>query len=212
LDVVVSCVPVPFIAASLAELAPRLRPNAVLTDAGSVKKPVIQAVRKALRGRRGIEFVGAHPMAGSEKTGVANASADLFAGTVCAVTSEGATAGAVRVVEKLWSAAGARPLHLSAAAHDRITALTSHLPHVIAFVLHRLVEDEARRAPAARALTAGSFRDMTRVAAADRVLWQGIFSTNRAETERALALFVRRARALVKRPAPRSPTAPSKRG
>ncbi len=194
-DVVVFCAPVD----QIVPLARRCRrwipPSALVMDVGSVKGPVVRGMEKLFSGATGPAFIGAHPMAGSEKTGVENARADLYRGAVCALTPTGHTpAAARRRAEHFWRGLGARVLSLDPDAHDRAVALISHLPHLIA---DALVLAAGRRCSGASsqeilyALAAGSFRDATRVAGADPKLWRGIFSLNAAPLREAAALFQR---------------------
>jgi prephenate dehydrogenase len=182
-DIVVLCVPVHRIAPQLSKVARFLKPGAIVTDVGSVKKNVIAAAHKALRARPDVSFVGAHPIAGSERTGVENASATLFQNATCALTTDGARSAALKTVRALWTDIGARCLTMTAARHDHWLALTSHLPHLFAFALFQCVSDAAKKNQAVKALRGGSFRDMTRIAGADPELWAGVVETNRREIQ-----------------------------
>lgn len=189
-DVVVLCAPADKIV-SLAKAYRRfLAPNALLTDVGSVKGPVVRALEKVFRHTGGPVFVGAHPMAGSEKTGVENARANLYRGAVCAITATPRTSLArVAQAADFWKSVGARPLVIDPETHDRAVAVVSHLPHLIADALMLSVADwDHPRGPALlKELAAGSFRDATRVAGADPALWRGIFRLN----DRAVLAAVR---------------------
>ncbi len=187
-DIIVLCVPVHLIANQLAKLAPWIKRGAIVTDVGSVKKTVLRQARHALRGRRDVHFVGGHPIAGSEKTGVKNAVATLFQKAVCVITSDGAPRTARQTIRTLWETTGARCLELSAAKHDHWLALTSHLPHLLAFSLFQCVSDAATTHPVLKSLVGGSFRDMTRIAGSDPDLWGGILETNRREIQKAVRL------------------------
>ena len=189
-SIVVLCVPVQDILPIARKLVPHLRPGTLLTDVGSVKAPIVEGMKEILSRRRGVRFVGGHPMAGSEKKGVRHASASLFRGATCVLTSTGAGASAL---QRLWRDAGARCLGLSAERHDHWIAVTSHLPHLLAFSLMSQFSDAARRDPKIKSLAAGSFRDMTRVAAADPKLWSGVLTLNRAAVASAFRDFSRRA-------------------
>ena len=180
-DLVVLCTPVGTMRGLAETIAPHLAPDAVVTDAGSVKACVVAQIEPIL-GRR---FVGAHPMAGSERSGLAAARGDLFSGAPCLLTpTERTNAGALRLVRAFWNSLGAQINELSPSDHDRLVARLSHLPHAIAFALVNLVSSSL---PVGSALLAGgSFRDATRVAASDPALWTGILSENRAEVAAAL--------------------------
>lgn len=201
-DIVVLCTPVQFMRTLTEEILPFLKRDALITDVGSVKKSIVGQMALLLRARNDVHFVGAHPLAGSEKTGVRHADPDLFKGALCVVTPEKAPRDAVRKVTGLWRQAGARPLQMTSAQHDKFLAQTSHLPHVIAFALVSLVDKTARKNPVVRSLVAGSFRDMTRIAASDPLLWTGIFDFNRKELSKAAQEIIRLLRTLVKRPGP----------
>jgi cyclohexadieny/prephenate dehydrogenase len=180
-DLVILCTPVGAMEELAALIAPHLASSAVVTDAGSVKASVVEKLSPLF----GARFVGAHPMAGSERSGLSAARADLFIGAPCILTPLEATAPeAVQQVASFWSALGARITMMSPTEHDRIVARLSHLPHALAFALVNLV---AGTLPEGAALLAGgSFRDATRVAASDPRLWSGILLENRGEVAPAL--------------------------
>lgn len=157
--------------------------NCVVTDVGSVKGLLVPSLESAFAGSRA-SFVGSHPMAGSEKTGLDAARPDLFRGACCIVTpTEATNDSALTCVKTFWSALGCRLLSMSPDVHDRKVARISHLPHVMA-----AVTTLAALRPDATALdcAAGGFRDTTRVAAGDPGLWTGILRENRAEVIAAL--------------------------
>ncbi len=145
----------------------------VVTDAGSTKAEIVRAA-SALPPN--IRFVGGHPMAGSEESGVEAASDSLFHGAVYALTPDTQTnPAALDTVRALAQAVGARVLLLCAEEHDRAVAITSHLPHIVAGIFVRLA---ARGGEHMASLTAGSFRDLTRVAGSPSALWGDISITN----------------------------------
>ena len=193
---VVLCIPVQAVDGCLRRLVPHLRRGAVVTDACSVKAPVVAAARRRLPDPA--RFVGGHPMAGSERSGAAAASASLFRGrTVVLTPVRGTSPAALRAVESLWRMAGARMLRLTPSRHDDLVARVSHLPHALAAAL---TLSALRPAGAAR-VAAGSFRGATRVAASSPALWEGILFANRrplataaGELGRALAAVVGAAR------------------
>lgn len=155
----------------------------VVTDVGSVKGSLVPPLEAAFAGSRA-SFVGSHPMAGSEKTGLDAARADLFRGACCILTpTDAINESALTCVKTFWSALGCRLLSMSPEVHDRKVARISHLPHVMA-----AVTTLAALRPDATALdcAAGGFRDTTRVAAGDPGLWTGILRENRAEVIAAL--------------------------
>jgi prephenate dehydrogenase len=177
-DLVLLAVPLGQTAAVLAQIAPHLAPHAVVTDAGSTKRDVIADARKYL-GTAFARFVPAHPIAGTEKSGARAAFAGLFDGRNLIVTPEPDTdARAVRRVAAAWKLAGMRVITMRAADHDRVFALVSHLPHVLAFAL---VDQLAGCADAAALFrhAGGGFRDLTRIAGSSPEMWRDICLANR---------------------------------
>ncbi len=154
------------------QLKPHLADGAIVTDVGSVKADVVATVESVLP-----RFVGSHPLAGSEKTGVANARADLMENALCAVTpTERSDGMAVESVEEFWKALGARTARLSPEAHDLVVARTSHLPHVLATALVRCVLSGAENGEADFCAT--GFRDSTRLADGAAPMWRDIALAN----------------------------------
>jgi len=154
------------------QLKPHLADGAIVTDVGSVKANVVAMVESMLP-----RFVGSHPLAGSEKTGVANARADLLEDALCAVTpTERSDRAAVESVEKFWQSLGARTARLSPEAHDLVVARTSHLPHVLATALVRCVLGGAENGEADFCAT--GFRDSTRLADGAAPMWRDIAMAN----------------------------------
>jgi prephenate dehydrogenase len=181
-DIAVLCVPVDKLAEVAAAAAPGVGPECAVTDVGSVKANVVAELERIFWPDR--NFVGSHPMCGSEAAGLGAARADLYDTALCVVTPTAASRPeATRVVEDFWRAAGMRTISMPAAAHDRAAAVASHVPHVAAAVLVNLLEDES---PEAAAMCAGGFRDTTRVASGSPELWTAILSSNRAEVIAAL--------------------------
>ena len=174
-ELVALCAPVTELPAVLAELA-ALAPEATITDIGSTKAGVVAAVPPELRPR----FIGGHPIAGMETRGAQNARAELFEGATWYLTPLAETEPArLRDLHRLLAALGATPIAIDAGVHDRLLAVTSHLPHVLANLL--VVQAGEARIDGHDPLTAigGSFRDMTRVAGANPRIWVDIFLDNR---------------------------------
>jgi prephenate dehydrogenase len=181
-DVVVLAVPVDKIVTLAKEARRHMLKTSLLMDVGSVKGPLVETLDK-------IGFVGAHPLTGSEKTGVENARPDLFKGATCIITPGPRTpVSTLRRANALWRALGSRVIRMSPQDHDRWMAMMSHLPHLMAsaLVLSASRWGDPRMA---RMLAAGSFRDATRVGAANAALWAPIFKMNRPALRRAVALF-----------------------
>ena len=186
-DLVLVATPVAQFPQVLAAVAARLKPSAIVTDAGSTKRDVVAAARAAL-GAKISQFVPAHPIAGAEKSGAAAATAELFKGkrVVLAPLAEN-PARSVQAVEEAWLACGARVSRMSAEEHDAVFAAVSHLPHLLAYAL---VHEFAGRGNAAQLFgyAAGGFRDFTRIASSHPEMWRDICVANRtpllAELER----------------------------
>lgn len=182
-DLVVVCTPVETIAPLLESAAPHLGSGAVVTDVGSVKGCIVPQAEEALRAS-GARFIGSHPMAGSERSGLDAARADLFAGAACLLTpTDASDADALDAVRAFWEALGCRLLTLSPAEHDRIVARISHLPH---FAAAAMVGLAAASHPDATACVGNGFRDTTRVASASPELWTQIAAGNREALIEAL--------------------------
>lgn len=188
MDVVVLAAPPEANLRLLRRLARVARPGLVVTDVGSVKRPIVEeAARLGLR-----SFVGGHPMAGNEGAGFPASTPDLFRGRPW-VLSPARDARAGRSVRALVRAAGARPVEVEAAAHDRAVAFLSHLPQVVAWALAAAARGDAA-AGRWLSLAGPGFRDMTRLARSSRRLWREILAQNDAEVARALAAFLRELR------------------
>lgn len=177
-DVVVVAVPVLATGAALAALKPGLAPTTVVTDVGSTKQSVLAAAREVF-GDVPPRFVAAHPIAGTEKSGVANAQIQLFRGHRLILTPHAAQdAQAAALVESLWTAVGARVVRMDPARHDAIFAATSHLPHLLAYsfvdMLDQLEGADADIFPNA----GGGFRDFTRIASSSPRMWHDILRAN----------------------------------
>jgi prephenate dehydrogenase len=189
-DLVVVSVPVSATAAVFASLAGALPDGCVVTDVGSTKASIATAARAHLPA--GVGFVGGHPMAGSEESGIEHARADLFEGSWWVLTPTSETpADAARVVLAMVSALGARSLLLEPSSHDALVATVSHLPQLLASSLMRFAEEQGRDRAAIRALAAGGFRDMTRIASSRPDIWLDICQENREAIVEALHGYAR---------------------
>jgi prephenate dehydrogenase len=170
----------------LVAAAEALRADTVVTDVGSTKRGIVRVAERLGRVRP-LPFVGSHPMAGSERTGYGAARADLFAGATVIVTpGDGADPAAVKTVTGFWEAIGARVSLLDAETHDRVVALISHLPHLVA---DALVDAAVRAEPVALDFAGRGFKDTTRIAAADPRMWQEIYLANADVLAASLAVF-----------------------
>ena len=187
-DVILLAVPVLAMEKVLAELAALELGDAVLTDVGSTKGAVVKAVEQAF-GRVPARFVPGHPIAGSERSGIEAASAALFQRHKVILTPLDSTSDAALIrVTALWQALGADVEHMPLADHDEVLAATSHLPHLLAFSLVDTLAGRSENLDIFR-YAAGGFRDFTRIAASDPVMWRDIFLANQDAVLRSLDAF-----------------------
>jgi len=188
-DLLVLCTPIAQMRNLVRDLAPGLKRGTIITDVGSVKASVVKELESSVAKTGGF-FVGSHPMAGAEKTGVAAARPDLFEKAICVVTPTSRTSKKAQdKVEQLWRSVGGRVLCLPPAEHDRLVSRSSHLPHVVAAELVNFVfgsEDLENQA----ALCANGFRDTTRIASGSPEMWRDIALANRTNLHRELSRFV----------------------
>jgi prephenate dehydrogenase len=174
-----------------------LKPGAILTDAGSTKRDVIEAARQALK-KKAAQFVPAHPIAGAEKSGAAAASAELFRGKRVVITPLAENSEeAVDKVNQAWSTCGARTSRMTPEQHDAVFAAVSHLPHLLAYAL---VHDVSSRKNAAElfAFAAGGFRDFTRIASSHPEMWRDIAIANADQLGAELTRFGKKLAAMKK--------------
>lgn len=186
-DLVIFCVPVGAMAGAARSVGPHLAPGAVVSDVGSCKGPVLEALRDALPGAA---IIPAHPIAGTENSGPEAGFAALFRNRWCILTPEIADPSADRLAA-FWTALGARVEIMDAKRHDLVLAVTSHLPHLIAYTivgtashLEAVTEGEVIK------YSAGGFRDFTRIAASDPTMWRDIFLSNRGAVLEILGRFL----------------------
>ncbi len=178
-DLVILCTPVGTFAALGAEVGPRLAPGAILSDAGSVKAAAVRALAPHVPPHA--HLVPAHPVAGTENSGPDSGFATLFEGRWCILTPEdGTDPAAVAKVAALWRRVGSNVETMDPAHHDKVLAITSHLPHLIAYTIVGTATDleETTRSEVIK-FSAGGFRDFTRIAASDPIMWRDIFLANR---------------------------------
>jgi|TARA_R110000787_G_scaffold120146_4_gene231145 cyclohexadieny/prephenate dehydrogenase len=188
-DLVVLCVPVGAMAAVMADIGPLLKPGATLSDVGSVKKAVIEAVTPFVP--EGVHFVPAHPLAGTEHSGPRAGFATLFDNRWCIIVpTEGSDRAAVERLEKLWQGIGANTDEMDAEHHDLVLAVTSHTPHLIAYTMVGVADDLSRVTDSeVIKYSAAGFRDFTRIAASDPTMWRDVFLTNKEATLEILGRF-----------------------
>jgi len=183
-QLVILCTPIGHIEALMTRMAPALAPATYVTDVASTKAQVVEMAERILP--QSVRFVGSHPMAGSEKTGVEFARADLFQLSTCILTPTARTKPAtVRWMRKFWGALGCRTVVTSPDRHDELLARVSHLPHAVAAALVGLAVCES-----AIDLAGPGFADATRIASGDAAMWTDIFRTNRQAMLRAIDRLV----------------------
>ncbi len=181
-ELVVVCTPVALIADHVLQAAAACQSGTVITDAGSTKAGIIHAIGNGLAD--GVEFVGGHPLAGSHRSGVSAASADIYDDCVTLITpTRHSSPAAIARVENFWQGLGSRTIPIAAEKHDGVLAITSHLPHVVAASLAATTPSEYLDC------TAGGWRDCTRIAAADCKLWEEILLANAELTIAAIDQF-----------------------
>jgi len=189
-DLIVLCTPLAQMRPLVKAMLRSLKRGAVVTDVGSAKASVVREMESLVAGA-GAHFVGSHPMAGAEKTGVVAACADLFVDAVCVVTSTRRTnRAALRRVEQFWKSVGGRVMRLDPAAHDKLVSRSSHLPHIVAATLAASVL-ASNRPRVQGTLCANGFRDTTRIASGSPEMWRDIALANRRQLSVALDGFVR---------------------
>ncbi len=190
-DLVVLCTPVETLHLLAEQIAGALSEGAIVTDVGSTKSLVCRRCHAAMP--KHAFFVGSHPMAGSEKSGMDHAEADLFQGRSCFVTPlTDSNERAVEQVVRFWTSLGMRVVTMTPEKHDEIVAHISHLPHVLA----SLLSAQLRKRPSDwKSYAGGGLRDTTRVAAGSPQLWKEIISQNREEILRAVEEFEQELRA-----------------
>jgi cyclohexadieny/prephenate dehydrogenase len=177
-DLVVLCVPVGAMAAAAAEIAPFLPAGAVVSDVGSSKQSVARELAAALPG---VAVIPAHPVAGTERSGPDAGFFSLFHNRWCIITPpEGADPALVAALSGFWEALGAKVEVMDAAHHDLVLAVTSHLPHLIAYTIVGTASDlEGVTESEVIKYSAGGFRDFTRIAASDPTMWRDVFLANK---------------------------------
>ncbi|MCH8002408.1 MAG: prephenate/arogenate dehydrogenase family protein [Proteobacteria bacterium] len=188
-DLVVLCTPLGTYEDLARKMAPHLKPGAILTDVGSVKQAVIRDLGPHVP--EGVHLVPGHPIAGTEHSGPEAGFAELFEGRWCILTPPpGTNQGAVDKLAELWRRCGSTVDIMDAQHHDAVLAITSHLPHLIAYTIVGTAKDvgENVRAEVAK-YSAGGFRDFTRIAASDPIMWRDIFLNNREAVLETLQRF-----------------------
>jgi cyclohexadieny/prephenate dehydrogenase len=188
-DLVILCIPVGACGAVAQEIATHLKPGAIVSDVGSVKSAVVRDMAPHLPAN--VHFVPAHPVAGTEHSGPDSGFAELFINRWCILTPpEGADQGAVAKLRAFWAAIGAKVEVMTPDHHDLVLAITSHLPHLIAYTIVGTA-DELAQVTSSEVIkfSAGGFRDFTRIAASDPTMWRDVFLANKDAVLEMLGTF-----------------------
>jgi cyclohexadieny/prephenate dehydrogenase len=188
-DLVILCIPVGACGPVTQEIAAFLKPGAVVSDVGSVKGAVVREMAPFIP--QGVHFVPAHPVAGTEHSGPDSGFAELFINRWCILTPpEGTDAGAVEKLRSFWAGLGARVEIMTPDHHDLVLAITSHLPHLIAYTIVGTA-DELEEVTSSEVIkfSAGGFRDFTRIAASDPTMWRDVFLNNKEAVLEMLGTF-----------------------
>ncbi|MDD4908556.1 MAG: prephenate dehydrogenase/arogenate dehydrogenase family protein [Candidatus Omnitrophica bacterium] len=181
-DLLIMAAPVGVIIGSAPEISRIIGRDCIVTDVGSTKKEIVLKLEKVFP-----NFVGSHPMAGSEKRGVANASPDIFKGSLCILTPTRNTKGsALLKISKFWARLGSRVAVITPSAHDKILSLVSHLPHLAAFCLIDIIPDDFLK------FGSNGLKDTTRIASSEAEVWKDIFISNRQPILEAIERFQKR--------------------
>jgi cyclohexadieny/prephenate dehydrogenase len=188
-DLVILCIPVGACGTVAQEIAGHLKPGAIISDVGSVKGAVVREMAPYLPA--GVHFVPAHPVAGTEHSGPDSGFAELFINRWCILTPpEGTDPQAVERLRAFWAALGARVEIMTPDHHDLVLAITSHLPHLIAYTIVGTADElEGVTQSEVLKFSAGGFRDFTRIAASDPVMWRDVFLANKDAVLEMLGTF-----------------------
>ncbi|MEO0829346.1 MAG: prephenate/arogenate dehydrogenase family protein [Pseudomonadota bacterium] len=188
-DLVILCVPVGVMGRVAAEIAPHLKPGATVSDVGSVKRDVVEAVTPHIP--ENVHFIPGHPLAGTEHSGPRSGFAELYDNRYCLLLpADDTDPDALDRLRRYWEALGAIVEMMDADRHDLVLAVTSHAPHLIAYTMVG-VADDLRRVTDSEVIkySAAGFRDFTRIAASDPVMWRDVFLTNKDATLEILGRF-----------------------
>jgi len=188
-DCVILCTPVGSVGALTAEISAVLKPGAIISDVGSVKSAIVAAMKPHIP--PGVFFVPAHPVAGTEYSGPDAGFAELFENRWCILTPpEGTDPAAVEKLSRFWSALGSNVEKMTPEHHDRVLAITSHVPHLIAYnIVGTAADMENITQSEVMKFSAGGFRDFTRIAASDPTMWRDVFLNNREAVLEMLQRF-----------------------
>ena len=175
-EIIVIATPVGTFQSILREIEPIVSSNVIITDVGSTKTDIVNSVNDVLRTKSSC-FIPAHPIAGKEKSGFEVSDAKLFEGKKVIITpQENNLSGSIKTIEKMWKSVGAEVDFMSSESHDNLLGMTSHLPHMLAFSLVNYLVDQN---PTASIYAGGGFKDFSRIASGDAVMWRDICLQNK---------------------------------
>ena len=197
-DLIILGVPVGVMSSLVQEFASSLKSGAIITDVGSIKKGLIDSISPVLP--KGVHFVPGHPIAGTENSGPESGFEDLFKGRWCILTpTKNTSKDAIKKVDYMWQQAGMKVTIMDAEYHDRVLAITSHIPHLVAYsIVGTVTELEDQLKTEVIKYSAGGFRDFTRIAASDPVMWRDVFLNNSGAVLEMLGRFIEDLTALQK--------------
>ncbi len=197
-DLIILGVPVGVMSSLVQEFASSLKSDAIITDVGSIKKGLIDSISLVLP--KGVHFVPGHPIAGTENSGPESGFEDLFKGRWCILTpTKNTSKDAIKKVDYMWQQAGMKVSIMDAEYHDRVLAITSHIPHLVAYsIVGTVTELEDQLKTEVIKYSAGGFRDFTRIAASDPVMWRDVFLNNSDAVLEMLGRFIEDLTALQK--------------
>lgn len=181
-DLVILATPIEAIINIGLKISKKIKKDCVVIDVGSSKEAIVSKLSRVIP-----NFIGCHPLAGSEKKGIVNFQTGIFSGSICIITPNAKTnRRALNKVKLLWKRLGSQVIMLTSKKHDQILAFTSHLPHILAFSLMNTISDKFLK------LSSGGLKDSTRIAASDPELWSQIFLSNRDNLLSAISSFQRK--------------------
>jgi prephenate dehydrogenase len=188
-DIVIVSTPVKIIPEFIKQILPYVKPNCVITDVGSVKYEIFKSIKKEIKKYKNINFIGSHPIAGSEKKGVEFAEEDLFENSVCVVCydKEISSKEGLEKIKYLWKSLNSKVILLEPKKHDKILALTSHFLHIISYLLTKKINSKEEYLN----FVGGAYRDMTRISASDPELWAEICFMNKRFIKNEIESFIR---------------------
>ena len=197
-DLIILGVPVGVMSSLVQEFASSLKSGAIVTDVGSIKKVLIDSISPVLP--KGVHFVPGHPIAGTENSGPESGFKELFKGRWCILTpTKNTSKDAIKKVDYIWQQAGMKVTIMDAEYHDRVLAITSHIPHLVAYsIVGTVTELEDQLKTEVIKYSAGGFRDFTRIAASDPIMWRDVFLNNSGAVLEMLGRFIEDLTALQK--------------